>query len=361
MRAAVMRSQRLVVAELPPPEPGPGEVLVKTLACGICGSDLHALKHAQRFVEASRRAGSAFTMDLSRDVVMGHEFCAEIVDHGPDTKKTLPVGARVCSRPTLIRADGPRTVGYSNDNPGGYAEYMRLTEALLLPVPSGLPTEQAALTEPMAVGLHAVMKARLGPDDAPLVIGCGPVGLAVTAALRLTGARPIVAADFSARRRELATALGADLVVDPAKTTPWQSWREAAVWRDPSRAPALPPWIAGPPLRPAVVFECVGVPGVLDQLMAAAPKASRIIVVGVCMEPDTIYPMLGISKELNLQFVLGYTSDEFAATLGHIAEGRIPTTPLITGKVGVEGVAGAFEALASPERHAKILVEPWRA
>jgi threonine dehydrogenase-like Zn-dependent dehydrogenase len=95
--------------------------------------------------------------------------------------------------------------------------------------------------------------------------------------------------------------------------------------------------------------------------MAPAPRHSRIVVVGVCMEPDTIYPMLGISKELTLQFVLGYTPDEFAATLGHIAEGRIPTTPLITGRVGIEGVAGAFEALASPDRHAKILVEPWRA
>jgi len=170
-----------------------------------------------------------------------------------------------------------------------------------------------------------------------------------------------VAADFSSRRRDLAAALGADIVVDLAATTPWQSWREAAVWRDASRAPALLFWIAGPPLRPAVVFECVGVPGVLDQIMAAAPKGSRIVVVGVCMEPDTIYPMLGISKELNLQFVLGYTPDEFAATLRHIADGKIPTTPLITGKVGIEGVAGAFEALASPERHAKILVEPWRA
>ncbi len=361
MRAAVMRSQRLVVADLPLPEPGPGEVLVKTLACGICGSDLHALKHAERFVEASRRAGSVFTMDLSRDVVMGHEFCAEIADHGPGTSRALKAGARVCSRPTLIRADGPRAVGYSNDTPGGYAEYMRLTEALLLEVPNGLPPEQAALTEPMAVGLHAVAKARLEPDDVPLVIGCGPVGLAVIAALRLAGARPIVAADFSSRRRDLATALGADIVVDPAATTPWPTWREAAVWRDASRAPALPPWIAGPPLRPAVVFECVGVPGVLDQIMAAAPKGSRIVVVGVCMEPDTIYPMLGISKELNLQFVLGYTPDEFAATLRHIAQGAIPTAPLITGKVGVEGVAGAFEVLATPERHAKILVEPWRA
>jgi threonine dehydrogenase-like Zn-dependent dehydrogenase len=361
MRAAVMRDRQLVVADVPVPDPGPGEVLVRTLACGICGSDLHALKHAERFVETSRRAGNAFVMDLGRDVVMGHEFCAEIVEHGPGTSRALPAGTRVCSRPVLMRSTGPQTVGYSNDHPGGYGEYMRLTESLLLPVPAGLPTEHAALTEPMAVGLHAVTKARLESDDAPLVIGCGPVGLAVIAALRLHGARPIVAADFSARRRELATALGADLVVDPAQTTPWQSWREAAVWRDASRAPVLPPWIAGPPRRPAVVFECVGVPGVLDQIMAAAPRGTRIIVVGVCMEADTIYPMLGISKELNLQFVLGYTPDEFAATLDHIAEGRIQVAPLITGKVGVEAVARAFEALASPERHAKILVEPWRA
>jgi threonine dehydrogenase-like Zn-dependent dehydrogenase len=297
-------------------------------------------------------------MDLTRDVVMGHEFCAEIVEHGPDTRRALPVGARVCSRPTLLRATGPQSIGYSNDNPGGYGEYMRLTEALLLEVPNGLSTEHAALTEPMAVGVHAVAKARLEPDDAPLVIGCGPVGLAVIAALRLADVRPIVAADFSKRRRELALTLGADVVVDPAATTPWQSWREAAVYRDPRRAPALPPWITGPAVRPAVVFECVGVPGVLDQVMAAAPRGTRIVVVGVCMEPDTIHPLIGIGKELNLQFVLGYTPDEFAATLRHIAEGAIPAAPLITGSVGIDGVVAAFEELGSPERHAKILVRP---
>jgi threonine dehydrogenase-like Zn-dependent dehydrogenase len=111
-------------------------------------------------------------------------------------------------------------------------------------------------------------------------------------------------------------------------------------------------------VRPAVVFECVGVPGVLDQLMAASPRGTRLVVVGVCMEADTIHPMLGISKELNLQFVLGYTQEEFAATLGHIASGSIPVAPLITGTVGIDGVAGAFEALASPDKHAKILVRP---
>jgi threonine dehydrogenase-like Zn-dependent dehydrogenase len=162
----------------------------------------------------------------------------------------------------------------------------------------------------------------------------------VIAALRLLDVRPIVAADFWSRRRELALALGADVVVDPATTSPSQSWRAAA---------------AG---RRALVFECVGVPGVLDQLMAAAPRDSRLVVVGVCMEADTIFPMLGIVKELNLQFVLGYTQEEFAATLGHIAAGRVVTEPLITGRVGLDGVAGAFEALASPERHAKIMVQP---
>jgi threonine dehydrogenase-like Zn-dependent dehydrogenase len=276
MRAAVMRDRRLVVAEVPIPQPGPGEVLARTLACGICGSDLHALKFADQFVATAKRAGNPRVMDLSRDVIMGHEFCAEIVDHGPRASRVFRAGTRVCSRPVLMPPTGPQSIGYSNDNPGGYAQYMRLSEALLLEVPNGLPSDQAALTEPMAVGVHAVAKARLEFDDAPLVIGCGPVGLAVIAALRLAGARPIVAADFSKRRRELAVAVGADVVVDPAQTTPWQSWREAAaVWKDPARAPQPPPWMPGPPLRPAVVFECVGVPGMLDQLMAAAPLADR--------------------------------------------------------------------------------------
>ena len=221
MRAAVMRDRKLVVADVPAPEPGPGEVLVRTLACGICGSDLHALRFADQFVATARRAGNPRVMDLARDVIMGHEFCAEIVEHGPATTRTLKAGSRVCSRPLLMRATGPQSIGYSNDNPGGYAEYMRLSEDLLLEVPNGLATDHAALTEPMAVGVHAVAKARLEPDDAPLVIGCGPVGLAVIAALRLAGVRPIVAADFSKRRRELAVAVAADIVADPAETTPW--------------------------------------------------------------------------------------------------------------------------------------------
>ena len=360
MRATIFRNGEIVADTMPEPKPGAGQVLVKTLACGICGSDLHALRHAEKLVESARRSGGPFVMDLGRDIVMGHEFCAEIVDHGPEATKTLKSGTRVCSLPVLIRPSGVETVGYSNDNPGGYGEYMRLTEALLIEVPRDVSTEHASLTEPMAVGLHAVEKARLDKHDVPLVIGCGPVGLAVIAALRLRQARPIVAADFSKRRRELAAAVGADVVVDPAERSPYESWKDVAEWSNPADAPPLPPWMPGPALRPAVIFECVGIPGVIDTIMMSAPPGARVVVVGVCMEKDAIEPMFGINKELNIQFVLGYTPEEFAATLYHIAEGKIPVEPLITGKVGVEGVAKAFDDLASPERHAKILVEPWR-
>ena len=113
-------------------------------------------------------------------------------------------------------------------------------------------------------------------------------------------------------------------------------------------------------MRPAVVFECVGVPGVIEEIMQNAVQGARIVIVGVCMERDHFEPMFGINKELNLQFVLGYTPQEFSATLHHIAEGEISVDALISDRVGIDGVADAFEALASPERHAKILVEPWR-
>jgi len=164
MRAVAMLDHKLHLRELPVPVPGPGEVLVKTLACGICGSDLHALRHTEKLVESARRAGGAFVMDTKRDVVMGHEFCAEIADYGPGTPKRFAPGTRVCAMPILVQATGVSTVGYSNDAPGGYGEYMRLMEPLLLPVPASLSTDHAALTEPMAVGLHAVKKAKLERD-----------------------------------------------------------------------------------------------------------------------------------------------------------------------------------------------------
>lgn len=343
MRAAVMRNRQIVVDTVPDPEPGPGEVLVKTLACGICGSDLHALVHADKMVQAARDTDTPFNLDPARDVVMGHEFCAEVVEYGPDTAGAAPVGDRVVSMPLLFRSTGIQAVGYSNEAPGGYGEYMVLAAALALPVPNGLATEHAAMTEPMAVGWHAVEKGQVQPHDAALVIGCGPVGLAVIAALKLKGVEPIVAADFSPLRREMATRMGAHVVVDPKTKPTIEAYREAA------------------DLRPTVVFECVGVPGMIDEIVRIAPRGARIVVAGVCMEDDRLRPILAINKELSLQFVLGYTPGEFMDTLFALSEGKIDVSPLITGRVGVDGVAEAFRTLATPNAHAKILVEPWRS
>ncbi|MEQ8859542.1 MAG: zinc-binding dehydrogenase [Pseudomonadales bacterium] len=363
MRAAVMRRGALSEQELAEPSPQQGEVLVATLACGICGSDLHLLEHTDQFIAATREAGGFQGMEAGRDLVMGHEFCAEILDYGPadpGTTGRLPIGTRVCSVPTLIRDGQSSAVGFSHDVPGGYAERMVLTESLLLPVPNGLATEHAALTEPMAVGWHAVAMARLSPVDVPLVIGCGPVGLAVIAALKHAGAGPVVAADFSPARRRLAETLGADIVIDPAVHSPYTSWEEAARESRQGRLTEVNPLSGERLLPPGVFFECVGVPGVLDQMMAGASRGCRVVIVGVCMQQDVVRPLLAITKELNLQFVLAYTADEFATTLHHIAEGTLPVAPLITGRVDIAGVAAAFAELKNPEKHAKILVEPAR-
>lgn len=360
MRAAIMRDHELVVDTLPDPEPGPGQVLAKTLACGICGSDLHVLRHSDRLIEQQQRGGGAALMDFSGDIVMGHEFCAEILDHGPATEKRLKAGTRVCSIPVTFGAGGAATVGYSSRAPGGYGERMLLSEALLLEVPNGLSTAHAALTEPMAVGRHAVEMAKLGKQDLPLVVGCGPVGLAVIAALKIQGVGPILAADFSPRRRELAEQLGADVILDPAKTSPYREWREIAAPDGVDANPAAEVLGLAGPQRPCVIFECVGVPGLLQEIIEGAARGARVVVVGVCLEPDRIEPSLAINKELCLQFAFAYTPEEFAATLHNIAEGRLNVEPMITGTVGVEEIAGAFEELGHPERHAKILAEPWR-
>lgn len=351
MRAVVMRDGALVLDAVPDPSPGPGEVVVKTLACGICGSDLHTVAHPRLIAQA----GGPLGFDPDADLVLGHEFCGEVMERTGD----LAAGTRVCSIPMTLHHGAVRSIGFSNDVPGAYGEYLQLHRDFLLPVPAGLPTEHAALTEPMAVGLHAVEMARLTPDDVPLVIGCGPVGLAVIAALKLKGAGPVIAADYSPMRRALAERLGADVVLDPAEASPYASWAELAAVTREGAAVDVHPLFGTPQLRPGVFFECVGVPGVLDQMMVGARRGCRFVVVGVCMQPDRIRPLLGINKELALQFVLGYTAEEFAATLRHIADGELDVAPLITGSVGLEGVAGAFETLASPAHHCKIIVEPW--
>jgi threonine dehydrogenase-like Zn-dependent dehydrogenase len=355
MRAVVRRAGKLVCDEIAELTPGPGQTLVKTLACGICGSDLHALHHLDHMVKLASRAGLGEGMDPAKDIVFGHEFCAEVLDNGPGGGR-FKAGTRVVSMPVNMGMDGFQAVGYSNVYPGGFAERMVLTDALLLEVPNGLPTDTAALTEPFAVGAHAVASAALEKDSVAVVLGCGPVGLAVIACLKAKGHGPIVAADFSPRRRASAEAMGADIVIDPATTGPFSKWEELGV---PATSSGLrEAMFSGRQVARPIVFECVGAPGVLQQVIDGCPPKGQIIVAGVCMEADKIEPSLAINKQLDLRFVLGYTPEEFGQTLFDIAEGRIDAARIVTGSVGLEGVADAFVALGNPEAHVKILVKP---
>ena len=356
MRAAVTRIGGVAVEDVDDPVPGPGQVLVRTLACGICGSDLHAAADLRRFARLAADAGGGMGgLDPERGVVFGHEFCAEVVEHGPGTKRTLPVGTRVCSIPVVVGPGGPEGVGYSNRFPGGLAERMVLQEALLLPVPYELTSEVAALTEPLAVGEHAVQLARLTGQEACLVIGCGPIGLAVVAALKARGQGPVVAADFSAPRRRLAELLGADQVVDPAVVSPYGKWEELGVPTRQAERAALE--MLGAPVRDAVVFEAVGVPGVLQTIIRGAPPRTRVVVVGVCLEADRIEPFYAVTKELEIRFAFGYRREEFAATLDRLDRRELPAEELVTRVVGLDDVAEAFAAL-SDAAQGKVLVRP---
>lgn len=362
MRAVIRRNKQLVCDEIEDLTPGNGQVLVRTLACGICGSDLHSLHSMEHMIDISRRGqppeSFAGGFDPTADTVFGHEFCAEILEHGPGTTGLLKTGTRVVSVPVTLTSTGVEALGFSNALPGGFAERMLLTEALLLEVPNGLPTDQAALTEPFAVGAHAVAKARLDKDSVCLVIGCGPVGLAVIAGLKSKGHGPVIAADYSPRRRAAAEMLGADVVIDPAKESPHARWESFGV--PTARAAQNMARMMGKTFSQPVVFECVGSPGILQHLIEAAPAGSQIVVAGVCMETDKIEPAIAITKELELTFVFGYSPEEFAATLRQISEGQIDVSRVVTGKAGLSEVAQAFVTLGDPESHVKILVEPGR-
>jgi threonine dehydrogenase-like Zn-dependent dehydrogenase len=345
VRAALARRGRLVVEDLPEPEPGPGDLVAAVRACGICGSDLHTLTHASAFGELAGAmagtAGGAPAFDPEGDFVMGHEFCVEVLELGPGTEGAgVRPGDLAVSIPVVLTPTGLAPIGFSNTYGGAYAERMRLSAALCLKVPDGMDPRLAALTEPTAVGVHALARGEPAPGDGALVVGCGPIGLAVIAAARAAGVEPVVAADFSPARRALAVRLGAHEVVDPAAEPAIEAWRR----------------LGG--ARRLVVFEAVGVPGVIDRIMRDVPPQTRVVVVGVCMEEDRILPLLGVVKELDLRFAFGYQPHEFAGTLRRIAEGELDVGPMVTGRVGLDGLADAFAALGRPDEQVKVLVEP---
>lgn len=382
MRAVSVHEGELTVVELPTPEPGPGQVLVAVTRSGICGSDLHARTHADASADVAIEVEYDRFMRRADHVVMGHEFTGTVAGYGPKCRKRWPIGSPVVAMPVLQRDGQVDMTGLSEHAPGAYAEYVLAQESMTFAVPPGADRDHVAMTEPLAVAHHAVNRSEIRKKDVALVIGCGPIGLAVILMLKAAGVRTVVASDYSAGRRALARRCGADVVVDPAVASPWEAYPRPAAHLTSApdyfgqgidamrllRRVRGVPWKrvmrlaerAGQTPHGPVIFECVGVPGVIEDLVTHAPIRSRIIVVGVCMEPDTFRPTMAVNKELDLRFVFCYQPHEFHETLEMIASGTVDPSPLHTGTVGLDGVSAAFDDLATADTHAKILIDPSR-
>ena len=340
MRAVVVTPDRdLALTDLDI-APHPGEVLLRVRACGICGSDLHGLIHPNAF---GTRAGD----------VMGHEFCGEVAETGDGVQGWQP-GERVVVRPVLACGDCPacndgfswrcrrgKPVGLGPGAVGGaYAEYVRATPSTLVRIPDALPDRHAALTEPFAVGLHAVNRARVGPGDSVCIMGAGPVGLFTLLAAKRRRAGPILVSEPAAGRRALCEQLGATATVDPNQEDPARIMRE----------------MAGS--RPDVVFDAVGTAPTLQEATRLARRNGRVGVVGVCTVPHTLQPLTAIAKELDLHYAFAWSDADFDAALRAIAEGAVPADAIISDVIGLDQVPAMFRALAQPTTQVKVIVEP---
>jgi (R,R)-butanediol dehydrogenase/meso-butanediol dehydrogenase/diacetyl reductase len=221
---------------------------------------------------------------------------------------------------------------------GGYAEYVRIGSGSGYRLPESVSFREGAMVEPLAVGLHAVDMAKMPRGATVLVIGAGPVGLATMLWAKFLGARHVIVSEKAEVRKAMAARFGATDSIDPAQPLSPQVQKIASKDAD-------------------IIFECVGIPGMLMSTMAEAPRGGRIVVAGVCQQPDTIMPLMGIMKELELQFVLGYRPADFDYVIAMIAQDRADVAHMVTDIVTLDALPAAFEALRKPSHQCKVMLE----
>lgn len=343
MKAAYFENGVVRVGEQPDPVPGKGQALVRTHSCGLCASDQHFLKGGRNVIELSRRLGGPYAaLDYARPFVPGHEYVGEVLDYGPGSRRTVRAGRKVTSVPVMMQGGGHAVIGYSHECPGGFGELMLLDEDIIIEVPDDLDDDHAAMVEPLAVGLEHARRGRPDQNDAALVLGCGAIGLGVIAGLKLMGVAPIVAADFHASRRELALAMGAHIAVDPREISPYAPLPDFG-----NRQVNL-------------IYECVGLPGMLQQIIEAAPFDGRIVMGGYCMEQEQLFVFAAQNKRLNVQFASGEEPQDMALALRSIANGTIDVTSWLGDRIGLSGVADAIAGMSAPQAPVRTVVDPRR-
>lgn len=341
MKAAYVVNGHVEVGTIDEPVPGKGQALVRTHVCGLCASEAHFLHAGQNIIDLSRKHGGPYAaLEQSRPFVPGHEYVGEVIDYGPGSARKVKPGRKVTSIPIMRQGGTHAVIGFNHDCPGGFGELMLLDEDMLLEIPDGVPDELAAMTEPLAVGLEHARRGRPTKDDTALVIGCGAIGLGVIAGLKLMGIAPIIAADYHESRRALALHMGADAAVDPREVSPYMPLPDLG------------------DRRPTVIYECVGLPGLLQQIVEGAGFEARIVMGGYCMEAEKLYVFAAQNKRLTIHFAAGEEPQDMQLALASIANGKIDVASWLGPRIGLNDVARALSEMSGPTAPVRSVVDP---
>ncbi len=374
-----------------PAIPGRGWVRLRVLSCGICGTDVSNLTYS---------ASPAMEPFGSFPAVPGHEILAEVEDVGPSVSRVEP-GQRVSVDPLLscrvrghprearcpsceigrpgtcemageygeIRIEGEPlarglTIGYHRDLPGGWGERMIAHEDQLHPVPDPIPSAAAVLTEPLSIGMHALLNAPPARGDDVLVIGSGPIALGTIWGLRASGFDgTIVAQTKRSHEAELAEKLGADEVVSPGLEA-----RQVLVE---TGASAYQP-IVGPEVYSGggfpVIFDCVGSGNTIAQALRFAAPRGRVVLLGCAAEIRKLDLTFLWARELEVRGFVGYGREEWKGGARHtfqvvhelLAEGHGPVEELVTHTFSLGEYRRGLSAAANHARSeaVKVVLEP---
>lgn len=316
------------VDEVPEPDPGPRDVVVRVAACGICGSDLS-------YISMGGLGGR-------EPMCLGHEMAGTVDWVGADVT-TARVGDRVVVHP------GDDEIGRIGNGgaQGGLAPLLLVTEAdrgRLHTVPDGLALEVAALAEPLAVGMHAVDQADVAPGDGVCVVGCGPIGLASIATLVDRGHDDVVAVDLSPTRLDLARRLGAHTVVDPATTDLWATLADVH---------GTTPFMFGPTPATGAYIEAAGADGVIGDIIDHAARGARLSIVALHYTPVPTNYLLVLMKELTIRGSIEYPP-RFADAIDLLE--RCDVAPLLTHRFDLDHLDDALAELRGSKDCGKVLV-----
>lgn len=333
MRAVTFQGLHVPLAfeNLPDPVPGEGDVVIRVLRCGICGSDLHMTEDP--------------AYGCQKGDVLGHEFAGEVVALGKSAKG-LKTGDLVsiiplksCGKCDSCHKGEVQWCASFGLQGGGYAEFAVTRPNQCVKLPADLTLADGAIIEPMAVALHGVNLSLLKQGDKVLVLGAGPIGLATAFWAKRMGASKVVVQDISTFQEQRALDMGADIfVVDPAD--PIGSAERA---------------LGG---KADIVFECVGLPGLIAQGVNQVRNRGTILLLGLCTKPVTFNSFAMLSKEVKLVTSAFFTVQEYEAALDALAQGAIEPRLLVTSTITLDATPEIFQSLKQRSDQCKVLIAP---